>query len=105
MEKLTFFEGLIDVDAMEWKLGGSGYKNMTKPVEQPTSENEEMLRLVASKEVPDKRDVEQYAREMALKIDEKKAFFKDKSMENAPFKTVKKPELSEASKEKITLKR
>ena len=90
---------------MEWKLGGSGYKNMTKPVEQPTSENEEMLRLVASKEVPDKRDVEQYAREMALKIDEKKAFIKDKSMENAPFKTVKKTELSEASKEKITLKR
>merc|ERR1712062_919286 len=39
---------------------------------------------------------------MALKIDEYK---EDKSMENAPFNTVKKPELSEASKEKITLKR
>ena len=93
---------MIDVEAMEWKLGGSGYKSMTKPIAQPTTENEEMLRLVASKEVPDKRDVEQYAKEMALKIDE---YNEDKSMENAPFKTVKKTELSEASKEKITLKR
>ena len=80
---------------MEWKLGGSGYKSMTKSVE-PQTENEEMLRLVASKEVPNKKDVEQYALEMALKIDEKKSH----NMENAPFKTVKKAELDESAKEK-----
>ena len=85
---------------MEWKLGGSGYKSMTKSVE-PQTENEEMLRLVASKEVPNKKDVEQYALEMALKIDEKKSH----NMENAPFKTVKKAELDDSAKEKIQLKR
>ena len=97
---IDFFPDLIDVDAMEWKLGGSGYKSMTKSVE-PQTENEEMLRLVASKEVPNKKDVEQYALEMALKIDEKKSH----NMENAPFKTVKKAELDESAKEKIPLKR
>ena len=98
-KSLAITEDLIDVEAMEWKLGGSAYKNMTKNV--PKTENEEMLRIVASKEVPDKNDVEQYALEIAMKVDTKKDF----SMENAPFKTVKKQELDDTAKQKIQLKR
>ena len=71
------------------------------PKEKTDSTN--VFGILASKEVPDKASLENYSIELAQKLDARKNPTDD--LASAPFKQLKRSELDDKSKEKITLKR
>ena len=71
------------------------------PKEKTDSSN--VFGILASKEVPDKASLENYSIELAQKLDARKNPTDD--LASAPFKQLKRSELDDKSKEKITLKR
>ncbi len=61
---------LVDTEAMEWKHGGAMFKGLDQKVKIETSESEDVLRLLASKEVPDKKTTNiDYSEGLTEKID------------------------------------
>ena len=71
------------------------------PKEKTDSTN--VFGILASKEVPDKASLENYSIELAQKLDARKT--PTDELASAPFKQLKRSELDDKSKGKITLKR
>ena len=96
---------LIDTNSLEFRLGGAMYKHLNIPDEQikEKTDSTNVFGILASKEVPDKASLENYSIELAQKLDARKAPTDD--LANAPFKQLKRSELDDKSKGKITLKR
>jgi len=96
---------LIDTNSLEFRLGGAMYKHLNIPDEQTKEKTDStnVFGILASKEVPDKASLENYSIELAQKLDARKNPTDD--LASAPFKQLKRSELDDKSKGKITLKR
>ena len=89
---------LVDTNALEFNCGGSMYKHLNIPEEKPKDrtdpETSNVLGILASKEVPDKTSFEEYQLEFAQKFDIRPSIESKNDLQNAPFKQIKRTEMT-----------